>query len=74
MFEEAKDLTATNLRLQSQARDVERCRAIVENTLEGHQLEEELKKKDFRFERAQEMTTALRFKYKLLRVPVLKYV
>jgi hypothetical protein len=59
MFEEVEDLTAANVLLQSQARDVERRRAVAEDELEGHQMEEELEEKDFRLERAQEMTTAL---------------
>ena len=55
-------------------RDVERRRVVAEDETEGHQLEEELEEKDFRLERAQKMTTALRFKYELLRVLVFKYV
>ena len=59
MFEEVEDLTAVNVLLQSQARDVERRRAVAEDELEGHQLEEELEEKEFLLKRAQEMTTAM---------------
>ena len=59
MFGEVEDLTAANVLLQSQARDVDWRWDVAENELEGHQLEEELGEKDFRLKRVQEMTMEL---------------
>ena len=59
MSEEAEDITAANMLLQSQLQDAKRWRAVANDKLGGHQLEEELKEKDFCLKRAQETTTAL---------------
>ena len=45
--------------MQQQAAAAAARQAVAEEELEGHHLEEDLEEKNFRIDRAQEMTTAL---------------